>query len=105
MPPLPHPPPPQGAIGSVMGGLGLGATAAAGLLGMLDSSGVIAGSLFGAYGYGMTSKMIDQYAKEVEGFAFLPMRRPRARGLGNDVKDVPGLRLGLVDGLLRNVIS
>ena len=75
-----------GAIGSVMGGLGLGATAAAGLLGTLGSSGVIVGSLFGAYGYGMTSKMMDQYAKEVEDFAFLPMR---ARGVGNDVEDVP----------------
>ena len=77
-----------GAIGSVMGGLGLGATAAAGLLGTLGSSSVIVGSLFGAYGYGMTSKMMDQYAKEVEDFAFLPMRRSRARALGNDGRDV-----------------
>jgi hypothetical protein len=37
----------------------------------------------------MTRKTMDQYAKEVEDFAFLRMRRPRARGLGNDVKDVP----------------
>jgi hypothetical protein len=78
-----------GAIGSVMGGLGLGATAAAGLLGTLGSSGVIVGSLFGAYGYGMTSKMMDQYAREVEDFAFLPMRRPRGRGPGSGVRDVP----------------
>lgn len=78
-----------GAIGSVMGGLGLGATAAAGLLGTLGSSGVIVGSLFGAYGYGMTSKMMDQYAKEVEDFAFLPMRKSRVRGLGSGAKDVP----------------
>jgi Protein of unknown function (DUF726) len=78
-----------GAIGSVMGGLGLGATAAAGLLGTLGSSGVVVGSLFGAYGYGMTSKMMDQYTKEVEDFAFLPRRRSKARAVGNDVKDVP----------------
>jgi Protein of unknown function (DUF726) len=78
-----------GAIGSVMGGLGLGATAAAGFLGTLGSSGVIVGSLFGAYGYGMTSKMMDQYAREVEDFAFLPMRRSRGRGQGSDVRDVP----------------
>lgn len=64
-----------GAIGSVMGGLGLGATAAAGLLGTLSSSGVVVGSLFGAYGFGMTSEMMDRYAREVEDFAFVPMRR------------------------------
>jgi hypothetical protein len=57
-----------------MGGLGLGATAAAGLLGTLAESGVIIGSLFGAYGAGMTSKMMDSYAKEVDDFAFLPLK-------------------------------
>ena len=61
-------------IGTVMGGLGLGATTAAGLLGTLAESGVIVGSLFGAYGGRMTSKMMDAYAKEVEDFAFLPLR-------------------------------
>jgi hypothetical protein len=63
-----------GAIGTVMGGLGLGATAAAGLLGTLAESGVIVGSLFGAYGGRMTGKMMDTYAKEVEDFAFLPLK-------------------------------
>jgi Protein of unknown function (DUF726) len=58
-----------------VGGLGLGSTVAAGLLGTLAGSGVVVGSLFGAYGYGMTSKMMEAYAKEVEDFAFLPMRR------------------------------
>lgn len=63
-----------GAIGTVMGGLGLGATTAASLLGALAESGVIVGSLFGAYGGRMTGKMMDAYAKEVEDFAFLPLR-------------------------------
>lgn len=63
-----------GAIGTVMGGLGLGTTAAAGLLGGLAQSGVIVGSLFGAYGGRMTGKMMDQYAKEVDDFAFLPLK-------------------------------
>ncbi|TVY75644.1 putative membrane protein [Lachnellula suecica] len=63
-----------GAIGTIMGGLGLGATTAAGLLGALAESGVIVGSLFGAYGGRMTGKMMDAYAKEVEDFAFLPLR-------------------------------
>ncbi|KAK4903223.1 hypothetical protein LTR27_000151 [Elasticomyces elasticus] len=61
-------------IGSMMGGLGLGATAAAGYLGTLAGSGVLVGGLFGAYGGRMTGKMIDQYAREVEDFAFVPVR-------------------------------
>lgn len=61
-------------IGTVMGGLGLGATAAAGYLGTLAASSVLVGSLFGAYGGRMTGKMMDQYAREVEDFAFIPLR-------------------------------
>lgn len=61
-------------IGSVMGGLGLGATAAAGYLGTLASSSVLVGGLFGAYGGRMTGQMMDQYAKEVEDFSFVPVR-------------------------------
>ncbi|KAK4960631.1 hypothetical protein LTR66_012965 [Elasticomyces elasticus] len=61
-------------LGSMMGGLGLGATAAAGYLGSLASSTVIVGGLFGAYGGRMTGKMMDQYAKEVEDFGFVPIR-------------------------------
>lgn len=57
-----------------MGGLGLGATTAAGLLGALAESGVIVGTLFGAYGGKMTGEMMDQYAKEVDDFAFLPLK-------------------------------
>ncbi|KAM0165012.1 hypothetical protein ACHAPG_000261 [Botrytis cinerea] len=63
-----------GTLGTVMGGLGLGATTAAGLLGALAESGVIVGSLFGAYGASMTGKMMDSYAREVSDFAFLPLR-------------------------------
>ena len=62
-----------------MGGLGLGATAAAGLLGTLAESGLIIGSLFGAYGGRMTGKMMDAYAKEVEDFAFLPLKGSKHR--------------------------
>lgn len=59
-------------LGTVMGGLGLGATAAAGYLGAVAGSGVIIGGIFGAYGGRMTGKMMDQYAREVEDFAFIP---------------------------------
>ncbi|OJD31804.1 uncharacterized protein BKCO1_4400065 [Diplodia corticola] len=67
-------------LGSVMGGLGLGATAAAGYLGAVASSSVIVGGLFGAYGGRMTGKMMDQYAKEISDFGFVPIQefhRPR----------------------------
>ena len=63
-------------IGTVMGGLGLGATAAAGYLGALAGSSVIVGGLFGAYGARMTGRMMDKYAKEVEDFAFIPIDKP-----------------------------
>ncbi|KAI0998063.1 hypothetical protein K3495_g10128 [Podosphaera aphanis] len=63
-----------GAVGTVMGGLGLGASAAAGLLGSIAESSVVVGSLFGAYGARMTSNSIDSYAKSVRDFAFLPLK-------------------------------
>ena len=61
-------------VGSVMGSLGLGATAAAGYLGTVAGSTVVVGGLFGAYGGRMTGQMMDHYAREVEDFAFVPMR-------------------------------
>ncbi|KAI9726108.1 MAG: hypothetical protein M1834_009424 [Cirrosporium novae-zelandiae] len=64
-------------VGTVMGGLGLGATAAAGYLGTVAGSTVIVGGLFGAYGGRMTGKMMDSYAREVEDFAFLPVHGSR----------------------------
>lgn len=66
-------------IGTMMGGLGLGATAAAGYLGVLASSGVVVGGLFGAYGGRMTGRMMDKYAREIEDFAFIPIRGSRKR--------------------------
>jgi hypothetical protein len=67
-------------IGTVMGGLGLAETAAAVYLGSVASSTLVVGGLFGAYGGRMTGKMMDEYAKEVEDFGFLPIHkwsRPR----------------------------
>lgn len=65
-------------VGSVMGGLGLGATAAAGYLGSVAGSTLLVGGLFGAYGGKMTGQMMDRYAREVEDFAFLPIRESLA---------------------------
>jgi hypothetical protein len=67
-------------VGTVMGGLGLGATAAAGYLGTLASSSVLVGGLFGAYGARMTGRAMDDYAKEIQDFGFVPIHehhRPR----------------------------
>ena len=60
-------------VGSIMGGLGLGATAAAGYLGTVAGSTVVVGGLFGAYGGRMTGQMMDNYAREVEDFEFVPV--------------------------------
>lgn len=74
-------------VGSVMGGLGLGATAAAGYLGSVAGSTVIVGGLFGAYGGRMTGQMMDNYAREVDDFAFLPVRDDRKNTDKEDEKD------------------
>ena len=70
-------------VGSLMGGLGLGATAAAGYLGALAGSSVLVGGLFGAYGARMTSRSMEKYAKEIDDFAFLP-----TVGSEDDAEDV-----------------
>ncbi|KAI1456212.1 DUF726-domain-containing protein [Annulohypoxylon moriforme] len=65
-------------LGTVLGGIGLGATATAGYLGALAGSGVLVGSLFGAYGARMTSKAMEQYTRDVEDFAFVPTYEPES---------------------------
>ncbi|KAF1949773.1 DUF726-domain-containing protein [Byssothecium circinans] len=61
-------------IGTVMGGLGLGVVST--YLGALAGSSVLVGSLFGAYGAKMTGRLMDQYAKEVQDFEFIPVQDP-----------------------------
>ncbi|KAF2177383.1 DUF726-domain-containing protein [Zopfia rhizophila CBS 207.26] len=63
-------------VGTVMGGLGLGATVISGYLGALAGSSVLVGSLFGAYGGKMTGRLMKQYAKEVRDFEFIPVQDP-----------------------------
>ncbi|CAM6083646.1 unnamed protein product [Calypogeia fissa] len=89
-------------IGAVLGGLGLGTTAAATLLGTLAQSGILVGSLFGAYGGRMTGKMMDDYAKEVEDFAFLPLRasgRKKLNQNGNNDDQTEDRRLRVTIGM------
>ncbi|GLI76316.1 hypothetical protein PoHVEF18_004587 [Penicillium ochrochloron] len=71
-------------IGGIMGGLGLGATAAAGYLGALAGSSVLVGGLFGAYGGRMTGRMMDKYARDIEDFAFIPIRGARKQRTENE---------------------
>ncbi|OTB19493.1 hypothetical protein K445DRAFT_196358 [Daldinia sp. EC12] len=61
-----------GVIGGLMGSVGLGGLAS--FLGIFWMNGALVGTLFGAFGAKMTGGMVDQYAKEVEDFKFLPLR-------------------------------
>lgn len=60
-----------GAVGGLMGSVGLGGLAS--FLGIFWMNGALVGTLFGAFGAKMTGEMIDNYAKEVEDFKFLPL--------------------------------
>lgn len=83
-------------VGSMMGGLGLGATAAAGYLGALAGSAPLVGVLFGAYGGRMTGKMVDEYAKHVQDFAFMPMSKTSLFSKGKkDANNTRHLRVAI----------
>jgi Protein of unknown function (DUF726) len=57
----------------LFGAIGLGSTIAATYLGVLASSSVLVGALFGGYGAKVSSDMMDRYSKEVADFDFLPL--------------------------------
>lgn len=85
-----------GAVGSILGGVGLGGVAS--FLGIFWMNGALVGALFGAYGAKMTVRisslsplvnykernancntqgsMMDKYAREVEDFKFIPLHKP-----------------------------
>lgn len=60
-----------GVLGGLMGSVGLGGVAS--FLGVFWMNGALVGTLFGALGAQMTGEIVDQYAREVEDFAFLPL--------------------------------
>ena len=64
-------------LGSVMGELGLGATAAAGYLGTVASNTAVVGTLFGAYGGRMTGQVMENISAGVRDFGFLPIHGER----------------------------
>ncbi|KAI8961982.1 DUF726-domain-containing protein [Daldinia sp. FL1419] len=70
-----------GVIGGLMGSVGLGGLAS--FLGIFWMNGALVGTIFGAFGAKMTGGMVDQYAKEVEDFKFLPLREEWGKGWSN----------------------
>ncbi|KAB5567011.1 hypothetical protein GE09DRAFT_1109009 [Coniochaeta sp. 2T2.1] len=91
-----------GAIGGLMGTVGLGGVAS--FLGIFWMNGALVGTLFGAFGGRMTGEMVDQYAREVEDFRFIPLREEWGRELArNDGEeeggDKKGRRLKVVIGV------
>ncbi|KAI8952398.1 hypothetical protein F4801DRAFT_229726 [Xylaria longipes] len=85
-------------IGTVLGGIGLGATATAGLLGSLAGSSVLVGGLFGAYGARMSTQAMEKYTRDVEDFAFIPTSEP-----SKDEEKLHRLRIGIgISGWLKD---
>ncbi|KAK5048627.1 hypothetical protein LTR84_005718 [Exophiala bonariae] len=90
-------------VGSLMGGIGLGATATAGYLGALAGSAPLVGALFGAYGGRMTGRVIDEYAREVDDFAFIPLHKPHRFPGKNSEGDSRHLRVAIgISGYLND---
>ncbi|KAI0169167.1 DUF726-domain-containing protein [Hypoxylon sp. FL1284] len=77
-----------GVIGGLMGSVGLGGLAS--FLGIFWMNGALVGTLFGAFGAKMTGKAVDQYAKEVEDFKFLPLREEWGEGWSNKDDEATG---------------
>ncbi|KAH8906257.1 DUF726-domain-containing protein [Coniochaeta sp. PMI_546] len=87
-----------GAIGGLMGTVGLGGVAS--FLGIFWMNGALVGTLFGALGGRMTGEIVDQYAREVEDFRFIPLREEWGEGLSRDDEDDrEGRRLKVVIGV------
>ncbi|KAK3397202.1 hypothetical protein B0T20DRAFT_508344 [Sordaria brevicollis] len=61
-------------IGSINGGFGLGPTASAGILGSMGESAFVVGALLGIYNARTSIKLMEQYTKEIQDFAFIPLR-------------------------------
>ncbi|KAK4444313.1 hypothetical protein QBC34DRAFT_415566 [Podospora aff. communis PSN243] len=86
-----------GAIGGIMGSVGLGGVAS--FLGIFWMNGALVGTLFGAFGAKMTGEAVDQYAKEVQDFRFIPLKEGRAHN--NNAETSRRLRVSIgVNGWL-----
>ncbi|KAH8107071.1 DUF726-domain-containing protein [Cristinia sonorae] len=65
------------SVGTVLGWLGVGGTAAGMLATGLASSSVVCGALFGAYGSKMSAEAVDRYTSEVDDLAIKPVHPPK----------------------------
>ncbi|KAK4191811.1 hypothetical protein QBC35DRAFT_448006 [Podospora australis] len=84
-----------GAIGGIMGSVGLGGLAS--FMGIFWMNGALVGTLFGAFGARMTGEMVDQYAREVEDFKFIPLKDEW--GTGKRISDKDARRLRVTIGI------
>ncbi|KAK3694641.1 hypothetical protein B0T22DRAFT_477379 [Podospora appendiculata] len=90
-----------GAIGGLMGSVGLGGVAS--FLGIFWMNGALVGTLFGAFGARMTGEIVDQYAKEVEDFCFIPLKDQCGTRRNNNPKEARRLRVTIgVNGWLES---
>lgn len=64
-------------VSAVMGWLGVGGTAVGILATGLASSGVVCGTLFGAYGSRKSASVIKEYTREVQDLAIRPVHEPK----------------------------
>ncbi|KAK3329533.1 hypothetical protein B0H66DRAFT_28974 [Apodospora peruviana] len=80
-----------GAIGGIMGSVGLGGLAS--FLGIFWMNGALVGTLFGAFGARMTGEMVNQYAREIEDFRFIPLRGAWGSRYRKENKDDRRLRV------------
>lgn len=81
----------EAGIGTVFGGFGIGQAATAGLLGPMNDSTIVVGTLFGLYGARQGSKTIEAHGRDIQDFAMIPLHGTKHV---NDVelidpKDVP----------------
>ncbi|KAI1496803.1 DUF726-domain-containing protein [Biscogniauxia marginata] len=89
-----------GVIGGLMGSVGLGGLAS--FLGIFWMNGALVGTIFGAFGAKMTGGLVDQYAKEVDDFKFLPLRKEWGEGWSKDGPEARRLRVTIgINGWLR----
>lgn len=71
-------------LSAVLGFVGMGGTVAGAIASGLASSSVVCGALFGAYGAKSSADMVSRHTKEINDFAFIPVR---------PTKDTLGVRI------------
>jgi hypothetical protein len=74
-------------IGSLMGGLCFGASAAGGLLGTMAENEAVVAALFGIYGAKASVKSMESYARDIQDFAFIPLHGQVQKEL-KDAKEI-----------------